>query len=53
MHVAVYERRAVIIAAMANQAGKRFACSECGGEVVVTKGGDGTVQCCGKPMDQK
>jgi len=53
VHVAVSERRAVIIAAMANQAGKRFACGECGGEIVVTKGGDGTVECCGKPMDQK
>ena len=53
VHVAVGERRVGIIAAMANQPGKRLACSECGGEVVVTKGGDGTAQCCGKPMELK
>lgn len=28
-----------------NQAGKRMKCEVCGAELVVTKGGDGTLQC--------
>ena len=43
---------------MANQMGKRYGCASCGVEVVVTKGGDGTLTCnggsCnGAPMEQK
>ena len=38
---------------MANQIGKRYQCSNCGAELIVTKGGNGTVQCCNKPMEQK
>ena len=38
---------------MANQAGKRLKCESCGAEVVVTKGGEGSVQCCDKPMMPK
>ncbi|MCH8994838.1 MAG: desulfoferrodoxin [Chloroflexi bacterium] len=38
---------------MANQAGKRYLCSKCGTEMIVTKGGDGGLTCCGQPMEQK
>ncbi|HIE17764.1 MAG TPA: desulforedoxin [Dehalococcoidia bacterium] len=33
-----------------NQLGKRFRCEVCGTEVLCTKGGEGTVSCCGKEM---
>jgi hypothetical protein len=36
---------------MANTLGKRYQCAECGAQVLVTKGGDGTVECHGKPME--
>ena len=35
---------------MANKLGKRMKCEECGAQVLVTKGGEGTVECCDKPM---
>lgn len=38
---------------MANQLGKIYVCSSCGGQVIVTKGGGGAVTCCGRPMEQK
>jgi desulfoferrodoxin-like iron-binding protein len=38
---------------MANEVGKRYKCSKCGAEVIVTRGGDGTVTCCGQPMEIK
>jgi desulfoferrodoxin-like iron-binding protein len=38
---------------MANQVGKRYRCEVCGAEVIITKGGDGTITCDGKPMEQK
>ena len=38
---------------MGNEAGKRLRCESCGAEIVVTKGGEGTVMCCGKPMEPK
>jgi ribosomal protein S27E len=38
---------------MTNQAGKRLKCAKCGAEVVLTKGGEGSVLCCGKPMEPK
>ena len=38
---------------MANQMGKRYSCQTCNAEVVVTKGGDGSLECHGKPMNQK
>jgi len=38
---------------MANQIGKRYCCSKCGAEIIVTKGGDGAIQCCGQPMELK
>jgi desulfoferrodoxin-like iron-binding protein len=36
---------------MANQAGKRLRCPVCGGEVIVIKGGEGTLRCCDRPME--
>ena len=38
---------------MANQIGKRYKCIKCGSEFIVTKGGTGTITCCGQPMEQK
>ena len=38
---------------MSNQLGKRFECTECGTEVLCTKAGEGTVQCCGQEMQLK
>ncbi|MCY3886281.1 MAG: hypothetical protein OXG19_01030 [Chloroflexi bacterium] len=39
---------------MANaQTGKRYVCSACGAEFIVTKGGDAELKCCGKLLDLK
>ena len=38
---------------MANQIGKIYVCSQCGAQVIVTKGGAGTIKCCGSDMQQK
>jgi len=38
---------------MANQIGKRYRCTKCGAEFIVTRGGEGTVHCCGKLMELK
>ncbi|HIC48881.1 MAG TPA: hypothetical protein EYP00_03230 [Dehalococcoidia bacterium] len=38
---------------MANETGKRYSCAQCGSEFVVTRGADGTIECCGEPMSQK
>jgi len=38
---------------MANQLGKVYICGKCGSQVIVTKGGTGTIKCCGGNMDQK
>lgn len=38
---------------LANQTGKRYSCSKCGSEFVVTKGGEGEIICCSEPMTQK
>lgn len=38
---------------MANQLGKRYTCTICGTEVLCTKPGNGTVQCCGQDMPIK
>ena len=35
---------------MPNQMGKRYVCGKCGGEVIITKGGGGTLSCCGQDM---
>jgi hypothetical protein len=38
---------------MANQLGKMYLCGSCGAQVIVTKGGDGAVKCCGAEMKKK
>ncbi|MCI0438447.1 MAG: desulfoferrodoxin [Chloroflexi bacterium] len=38
---------------MATQTGKRYTCSKCGSEFVVTRGSDGDIKCCNQPMQQK
>ena len=38
---------------MANQVGKRYYCAKCGSEFIITRGGEGTVVCCGQPMELK
>jgi DNA-directed RNA polymerase subunit RPC12/RpoP len=38
---------------MANQLGKVYICGTCGSQVIVTKGGSGTIKCCGGAMEQK
>lgn len=40
-------------AKVANQVGKRYVCTKCGSEMIVTKGGNGTLSCCGQPMSPK
>jgi desulfoferrodoxin-like iron-binding protein len=36
-----------------NQTGKRYACSTCGAEMLITKAGEGALSCCGEPMQLK
>ena len=38
---------------MANEIGKKYACAKCGSEFIVTKGGEGKLNCCGEPMTKK
>lgn len=38
---------------MASQAGKRLKCGTCGGEIVVTKAGEGQLKCCSAEMGAK
>lgn len=38
---------------MANEAGKRYRCTKCGSEFIITKAGQGTVICCGQAMELK
>ena len=38
---------------MANQMGKRYVCKKCGSEFIVTRHGEGTLICCGQPMELK
>jgi desulfoferrodoxin-like iron-binding protein len=35
---------------MPNQTGKRYVCEKCGSEMLVTKAGQGSLNCCGQPM---
>lgn len=37
---------------MASQAGKRYQCSTCGSQIVMTRGGTGDLTCCGAPMEE-
>jgi len=38
---------------MANQVGKRYICAKCNSEFIVTKAGQGTMNCCGTPVEIK
>lgn len=38
---------------MANELGKMYVCTKCGQQVIVTKGGKGTLKCCGVAMQKK
>jgi desulfoferrodoxin-like iron-binding protein len=38
---------------MANEMGKRYRCTKCGTELIVTRAGNGQVKCCGEPMERK
>ena len=38
---------------VANQVGKRYMCTKCNSEMIVTKAGAGDLGCCGQPMQQK
>lgn len=38
---------------MTNVTGKRYYCEVCGSEFIVTKGGEGTLHCCGRAMVQR
>ena len=38
---------------MANIVGKRYVCKKCGAEIIMTRGGSGTVTHCGQPMEIK
>ncbi len=38
---------------MANLIGKRYVCKKCGAEIIITRGGSGTIMHCGEPMDLK
>jgi len=38
---------------MANQVGKRYVCTKCGAEFIVTRAGEGTMVCCGQAMEIK
>jgi hypothetical protein len=35
------------------QVGKRYVCKQCGSEFIVTRGGSGTLACCGQAMELK
>jgi hypothetical protein len=47
------ERRAQGRRALANLVGKRYQCTKCNTEMIVTKAGEGALGCCGQPMVQK
>lgn len=38
---------------MPNQLGKRLECTSCGTEVMCTKAGEGTIECCNEEMQLK
>lgn len=35
---------------MANLLGKRMTCAACAAQVLITKGGEGLLECCNQPM---
>ncbi len=36
---------------MGNNLGKRYTCAECEAQILVTKAGDGALECHGQPME--
>jgi desulfoferrodoxin-like iron-binding protein len=38
---------------VANQTGKKYVCTVCGSEFIVTKAGNGQLSCCNKPQELK
>jgi hypothetical protein len=36
-----------------NRTGVRVVCTDCGAEFVVTRGGDGALKCCDRPLEVK
>ncbi len=38
---------------MANETGKRYYCSNCRSEFIVTTGGSGSMACCGIPVTKR
>ena len=38
---------------MANETAKRYTCSQCGSEFLVTRGGQGQMKCCSEPTQLK
>lgn len=38
---------------MASEVGKKYVCTVCGSEFIVTKGGNCELSCCDKPMEEK
>ena len=38
---------------MANQTGKRYICAKCAAEFIVTRGGNGSINCCQQAMELK
>jgi hypothetical protein len=38
---------------MANVVGKRYRCTKCNSEFIVTKGGSGEIKCCAQTMELK
>ena len=41
------------VSKLANQVGKRYTCTNCGSEMIVTKAGSGNLSCCNLPMQLK
>ena len=38
---------------MPSEPGKRYRCSNCGSEFVVTRAAEGTLECCDRPVELK
>jgi hypothetical protein len=38
---------------MTNRKGKRYYCTNCGSEFIVTTGGEGDMRCCGIPVTMR
>ena len=38
---------------MAHKVGKRYVCTSCGAEFIITRAGEGEISCCGKQVAEK